>query len=72
MERGDRLLEDLHGTQEASGLELAAPGRSGSDRAAYGMLRGEIRGVASYYSMLQPRAPGNATSSGSANPRSAG
>ncbi len=57
MERRDRLLEDLHDTQEASGRNWLPP--DGLDRIAlrYGMLRGEIRGVASYYSMLsqEPR-----------------
>ncbi len=57
MKRRDLLLEDLHGIQEASGRNWLPP--EDLDRLArrYGLLRGDLRGTASYYSMfsLEPR-----------------
>lgn len=57
MIRADRLLEDLHGIQESSGRNWLPPEELERLSGRYGMLRGDIRGVASYYSMLslEPR-----------------
>lgn len=52
MIRTDRLLEDLHGIQEASGRNWLPPEELDRLSLRYGMLRGDIRGVVSYYSML--------------------
>jgi len=52
MERKDRLLEDLHGIQEDSGRNWLPPDDLDRIAQRYGMLKGEVRGVASYYSML--------------------
>ncbi len=57
MTRRDRLLEDLHGIQETSGGNWLPPEDLDRLGRTYGMLRGDVRGVASYYSMLslEPR-----------------
>lgn len=58
MKRRDRLIEELHGIQETSGRNWLPPEELDALADRFGMLRGDIRGVASYYSMLSLRPRG--------------